>query len=151
MFRPHTAIISYRILSSRSSCSVMPIVMPKHVLIELKKWMCYIDGQRTNIHWYSKLIASDTKYMISLNVIMGGEKDSYRICTSLEEKPYVFKLPLVRAKVEWEESFRWPSTAQSTPFQYTRNSGLRNTVLVVETFSKVATLLPYPETFPWAL
>jgi hypothetical protein len=93
MFRPHTAIIScYRILSSRSCCSVMPIfsyvmlpamcfswcyaycqlsvcklcnsggeysittddgrVRPKHVLIQFKKWMCYIDGQKNKYSVY---------------------------------------------------------------------------------------------------
>jgi hypothetical protein len=132
MFRPHTVILScYRILSSRSCCSVMPIfayvmlpamcwtcaspdvvliillynlqmdtdnkhnirwstcpahgwqhnigehwhnrattsegeysvttedgsVRPKHVLIEFKKWMCYIDGQKNKYLKYVNLIS----------------------------------------------------------------------------------------------
>jgi hypothetical protein len=43
MFRPHTAILScYRILSSRSCCSVMPIF----AYVMLHVTMCYIDGQK---------------------------------------------------------------------------------------------------------
>jgi hypothetical protein len=108
MFRPHTAILScYRILSSRSSCSVMPIfsfrsccsvmpifssrsccsvmpiffspggeysittddgrVRPKHVLIEFKKWMCYIDGQKNK---YSVL--NECSRMLKYNILKLG-------------------------------------------------------------------------------
>jgi hypothetical protein len=89
MFRPHTAILScYRILSSRSCCSVMPIfayvmlpamcfswccaysittedgrVRPKNVLIEFKKWVCYIDGQKNK---YSVL--NECNRMLKYNI-----------------------------------------------------------------------------------
>jgi hypothetical protein len=45
MFRPHTAIVS----CSGGEYSVTTEdgrVRPKHVLIEYKTWMCYIDGQK---------------------------------------------------------------------------------------------------------
>jgi hypothetical protein len=40
MFRPHTSGGEYSIATDDGR------VRPKHVLIEFKKWMCYIDGQK---------------------------------------------------------------------------------------------------------
>jgi hypothetical protein len=56
MFRPHTAILSC--YANFRLCDVA-----KHVLIEFKKWMCYIDGQKNK---YSVL--NECNRMLKYNI-----------------------------------------------------------------------------------
>jgi hypothetical protein len=39
-------MLKYNIFNSSHTNSIHGRVRPKHVLIEFKKWMCYIDGQK---------------------------------------------------------------------------------------------------------
>jgi hypothetical protein len=47
---------NYHSLSSepyRVCPAFSPHVAPKHVLIEFKKWMCYIDGQKNKYSYFT--------------------------------------------------------------------------------------------------
>jgi hypothetical protein len=80
MFRPHTAIISYRILSSRSSCSVMPIGI-----------MCCIDGQENKYTQFSSTVL--LKRVNGANLFTAPIKHLYYILEGIK-----FEIPWATVK-----------------------------------------------------